>query len=137
VPEKITISGLREFQAALRDVDAGMPKLIRNVGNEAAGVVIDYARPRIPSRSGRARASVKLRSTQRAVRVAVGGSKAPYFPWLDFGGQGRVKGRPAARPFLSEGRYIYQGLRVKRDEVTEIMSRGLTELARQAGLEVT
>jgi hypothetical protein len=135
--DKIQVQGLREFQKALKDMDAGLPKMMRLVFNEAAGVVVDYAKPRIPNVTGRARASVKLRSTQRAVRIAVGGSKAPWFPWLDFGGQGRVKGRPVHRPFLKEGRYIYAGLRVKRDEVTQIMSTGLTELAKTAGLEVS
>lgn len=137
MPDRIKVTGLREFQAALRAMDAGLPKQLRLVLNDAAGVVVDYARPRIPSRTGRARGSVKLRSSQREVRVAVGGARAPYFPWLDFGGEGRRKGRPPARPFLTDGRYIYQGLRVKRNDVTEIMTRGLADLARQAGLEVT
>lgn len=134
---KITITGLREFQRALKAADAGLPKRIRLVANEAAGVVIDYARPHIPTRSGRARASLKLRSTQRAARIATGGSKAPYEPWLDFGGEGKRKGRPPARPFLKHGRFVYAALDVKRAEVTEIMSKGLTELAREAGLDVT
>jgi hypothetical protein len=58
-------------------------------------------------------------------------------PWLDFGGEGRHKGRPPARPFIREGRYTYVGLRVHRQDITDLMSVGLTELARTAGLEVT
>jgi hypothetical protein len=137
MPEKITISGLREFQKALRDMDAGMPKMLRLVLNDATGVVIDYARPRIPSNTGAARASLKTRSSQREARVAIGGNRAPWVPWLDFGGEGKRKGRPPARPFLRDGRFVYQGLKVKRAEVTEIMSAGLTELAKTAGLDVT
>jgi hypothetical protein len=137
VAEKITIAGLREFQRALKTMDTGLPKMLRVVLNEATGVVIDWARPRIPQRTGRARASLKARSSQRAARVAIGGNRAPYVPWLDFGGEGRVKGRPAARPFIKDGRYLYQGLKVKRAEVTDMMAAGLAQLAREAGLEVS
>lgn len=137
MPEKITVTGLREFQQAVKAMDAGLPKTMRLVFNDAAGLVIDWARPRIPSKTGRARASLKARSSQREARVSIGGNRAAWVPWLDFGGEGRIKGRPAARPFIKDGRYVYQGLKVKRTEVTEIMSAGLTQLAREAGLEVT
>jgi hypothetical protein len=135
--EQIKVTGLREFQAALKAMDRDLPKQMRLALNEAATVVIDYAKPRMPSRTGRARASVKARSSQRASRVAIGGNRAAWVPWLDFGGEGRRKGRPPARPFIREGRYLYAGLRVKRDDVTRIMSEALTRLAKDAGLEVT
>lgn len=135
--DKIQITGLREFQAALKAMDRNLPKQLRLALNEAGQVVIDYAVPHMPSRTGRARRSVKARSTQRTSRVAIGGARAAWVPWLDFGGEGRRKGRPAARPFIREGRYLYVGLRVKRDEVTRIMSEALTRLAKDAGLEVT
>lgn len=135
--DRIKVTGLREFQSALRAMDSGLPKSLRLVLNDAVGEIIDYAQPRMPRKSGAAVGSLKARSSQRAARIAMGGRKAPYAAWLDFGGQGRVKGRPAPREFIKEGRYVYQGLKVRRTEITEIMSRGLTELAQQAGLEVT
>jgi hypothetical protein len=134
---KIEVQGLREFQRALRDMDAALPKQLRVALNEASGVVIDYARPRFPRVSGRAAASLKARSSQREARVAMGGRAAPYAPWLDFGGQGRVKGRPPRREFHKSGRYVYKGLEVKRGEVTQILSDALTDLARTAGLTVS
>lgn len=134
---KITITGIREFQKALRAADANLPKQMRLVLNEAGKLIVDYDQAHMPNRTGRARGSVKVRSSQRAARVAVGGSKAPYVPWLDFGGEGRRKGRPPARPFLKAGRYTYVGLKIHRDDITEVMSAGLTELARSAGLDVT
>jgi hypothetical protein len=137
MPEQVSVTGLREFQRQLRDMDAALPKRIRLVMNEAAQVVIEYARPRIPRRTGRAAGSIKARSTQRTAGVAIGGRRAGYYPWLDFGGQGKRKGRPPARPFIKEGRYLYPALRVKRDELTEIMSSGLAGLAKDAGLEVS
>jgi hypothetical protein len=135
--DRVQITGLREFQKALKQADANLPKMLRVVLNDTSNVLIDYTRPRIPSRTGRARASLKARSSQRAVRIAVGGTKAPWYPWLDFGGEGRHRGRPTPRPFLKAGRYLYPGLAVKREEITAKMSAGLVDLAKSAGLDVT
>lgn len=134
---KIEVTGLRDFQRQLRAMDAGLPKQLRLALNAAAEEIIDYAEPRFPRRTGAAAASLKARSSQRVARIALGGRRAPYAPWLDFGGQGRVKGRPPARPFIKSGRYVYKGLEVRRDRVTDIMSTALAQLARDAGLEVT
>lgn len=134
---KIQVTGLREFQRQLKAMDAGLPKQLRLALNEAAQEIIDYAQPRIPRKTGRAAASLKARSTQRVARVGLGGNRAPWAPWLEFGGEGRVRGRPPKRPFIKSGRYVYKGLEVKRDRVTEIMSEALTQLAKDAGLEVT
>jgi hypothetical protein len=135
--DMIKIEGIKEFQAALREMDRDLPKQLRLIFNDAVGLVIDWARPRIPSRTGRARASLKAKSGQREARASIGGNRAPYMPWLDFGGQGRAPGRPAARPFIRKGRYLYAGLDAKREDVTEVMSRGMTALAESAGLEST
>lgn len=135
--DRIRIDGLKEFQRALKDMDRDLPKQMRVVFNDAMGLVIDWATPRVPTRTGRARASVKAKSGQREARIGIGGRRAPYMPWLDFGGEGRRPGRPAARPFIRKGRYLYAGLDAKHDQVTEVMSRGLTRLAESAGLEST
>lgn len=135
--ETIKINGLREFQKALRQLDADMPKLLRVTFNGATKLVIDYAAGHMPRRSGDAINSLKPRSSQREARIALGGRRAPYAAWLDFGGEGRIKGRPASRPFIKDGRYVYKGLAVHRDEITELMSKGLADVAREAGLEVT
>lgn len=134
---EIQVDGLRQLQAALRSMDTDLPKMMRTVNNQAASLVIDYARPRMPSKSGAARASLKARSSQREARIAMGGRKAPYAPWLDFGGQGRRAGRPPARPFIREGRYVYAALRARRADIIEVMAAGMTDLAKSAGLEVT
>lgn len=134
---KITTTGLKEFQKALRQMDADLPKMLRLIFNEAGQLIVDYDQAHMPSRTGRARASVKARSTQRAGQVAIGGNRAPYVPWLDFGGEGKRKGRPAARAFLTEGRYTYRGLRVHQEDITSLMQKGLNDLAATAGLEVS
>ena len=135
MPERIRIDGLREFQKALKDMDRDLPKKLRVALNSAAQLVIDYAAPKIPRRSGAAAASLKVRSSQRQARVAAGGRRAPQFPWLDFGGDGG-RDKKNKRPFLTEGRYIYPGLRKNHDTITKQLEVALTELATGAGLEV-
>jgi hypothetical protein len=135
--DRIRIDGLKEFQASLRAMDRDLPKQLRVIFNDAMGLIIDWASPRMPSRTGAARRSLKGRSGQRDAKIAMGGRRAAYTPWLDFGGEGKRPGRPAARPFIRKGRYIYAGLDAKHDEVTEVMSRGMTKLAEDAGLEST
>jgi hypothetical protein len=132
---RIEVKGLREFQTQLRKMDSDLPKQLRVALNEASQLVIDYASPRMPKRTGKARASLKARSSQREARIALGGRKAPYAAWLDFGGKGK-HGRPAPRPYIKEGRYVYKGLAVKRAEVIDVMSNAITAVARGAGLEV-
>lgn len=132
----IEVTGLRELRASLKQADAMLPRQIRIALNKASELVISYAQPRVPRRSGRAAASLKVRSSQTQARIAAGGTKAPYYPWLDFGGAVGPN-KSVKRPFYSEGRYIYPGLRKNRDEITQVMSDALTELARNAGFEVT
>ncbi|HET6344615.1 MAG TPA: HK97 gp10 family phage protein [Myxococcota bacterium] len=132
----IDISGIRDFQRQLRQIDPGMPKMLRTVHNGAADLVVTNARPKVARRTGAAAASLKARSNQREGRVAAGGRKAPYYPWLDFGGSvgpdDSVK-----RPFYTEGRYVYPTVREQSAEIERVMSDGLIELAAGAGLEVT
>lgn len=133
--DAIRITGLAEFSRNLKKLDADLPKALRVALNEAADVVVDYARPRIPKRSGRAQRSLKARSTRTEVRVSAGGNRAPYYPWLDFGG--RVgRNRSVQRPFLKEGRYIYAGYFAKRKEFTEVLEAALLKTAEAAGVAV-
>jgi hypothetical protein len=67
--------------------------------------------------------------------VAVGGKKAPYFPWLDFGGQGRAKGRPAPRPFINGGRYVYPTLDDIRPEIGLALQDAISAVISGVGLE--
>ena len=133
--DAVKIEGLREFQRGLKDMDRDLPKALRLAFNSAADVIVSDARPRVPSRTGRARASVVARSTQTKARVEGGGRKAPYYPWLDFGG--RLPSGPR-RPFIGRtGRYIYHAFFRRRDEFTADLSDRLVDVARSAGIEVT
>jgi hypothetical protein len=131
----VDVKGLKEFNRSLKSLDSDLPKATRIALNGCSDFLIAKTRPQIPRRSGRAANSLKAKSTRTSVRIGVGGRTAPYYPWLDFGG--RVgRGRSVARPFYSEGRYLYPTLRRNRDEFTKIMQGAILEVARGAGLEV-
>lgn len=135
--DAIKIDGLAQFSRDLKKLDSDLPKALRVALNSAAGLVVDQARPGIPKRSGKAARSVRAKSTRTAARVAGGGARVPYYPWLDFGG--RVgKGRSVVRPFKKDGRYIYHayfGLK-RTGEFQEVLTGALLDVARQAGIGV-
>lgn len=131
---KVEVGGLAKLSRGLKAVDAGAPKELRIALNSAADLLIEHVRPKIPSVTGAARRSLVARSTRTSARIAVGGKKAPYFPWLDFGGQGRVKGRPAPREFIREGRYVYPTLRQVRPLIEQQLLDAISAVIANAGL---
>lgn len=134
----VKVDGLREFRRGLKDLDKGLPKVLRLAFNDAVNIVVDDAQPRVPRRSGRAAGSVKAASTQSAAKIKAGGNRVPYFPWLDFGGKRRGRGGGVAeRPFKKVGRYIWHSFAKNRNRIIETTEQGLVDVARRAGLEVT
>lgn len=133
--DPIQIEGLKEFSRNLKKLDAELPKALRVAFNAAADIVVTDARAGIPSKSGKARRSVKARSTRTAARVVGGGKSAPYYPWLDFGGRvGRKKS--IRRPFLSEGRYVYRAFYDNKQKFSDALEAALLDVVKQAGIEV-
>lgn len=131
----IRIDGLDAYVRNLRKLNNDVPKALRVAFNEAADIVITAAKPGVPRRSGKAVGSIKARSTRTSVRVVEGGNRAPYMPWLDFGGKtGRLK--RTKRPFIKGGRYLYPALAEKTDEITAALQDALIQAARDAGIEV-
>lgn len=134
--EPIRIQGLSQFSKNLRKIDSELPKSLRVAMNEGAQIVVDEAVPRIPRVTGAAARSVKARSTRTATRIAAGSKRVGYFPWLDFGGEGRIKGRPAKRPFIKEGRYLWASYGDRRDDVAAALERALLATVAAAGVDV-
>jgi hypothetical protein len=133
--EAVRVEGLKEFVRGLKQIDRGLAKAVRLAFNDAADVIVSDARGRVPSRSGRAKGSVKAKSTQTKARISGGGNRAPYYPWLDFGG--RVGRRNSVkRPFLKDGRYIYAAYNQHKGEFVETMAKNLADVARQAGIDM-
>lgn len=132
----VRIEGLAELRKSLKSLDADQAKGLRLDLNEAAGIVVRVARPRVPTRTGAAAGSIKVSSTQGQARVAAGGNKAPYYPWLDYGGRtGRKKAN--VRRFERHGRYLYPAYWSQAENITRLLSKKLAERIRGAGLEST
>lgn len=134
---KIQVDGLRQFTRALKQLDTDLPKMVRIALNDAAQLVIDEALPHVPKRTGKAARSMRGQSTRNAVRVTEGGNRAPYMPWLDFGGRvGRKKA--TRRAFSPDGRFLYPAYFRLRDDgsFVDVMSEALVDVARSAGVEI-
>lgn len=132
MPAEYYIHGLKEYKAALRQIDKQLGGELRKGLNEVAQVVVDAARPKVPRRTGRARDSMKAGSSQNAAQIKVGGTKAEYYPWLDFGGAvGRNKS--IKRPFIKKGRYVYPAADAKHDAIVDKLEDVLGVLTRKAG----
>lgn len=133
--DAIKIVGLSEFTRNLKKLDTDLPKALRVAFNGCADVVVQDARRSIPTKSGKAKASVVARSTASASRIVGGSKRVPYYPWLDFGG--RVgKNRSVKRPFIKHGRYIYNSYFDNQARYAELVEKALLDVARQAGIEV-
>lgn len=133
----IKIKGLKEFQKAIKSADSELPKVLRQVLNTAADSITNEAKSRVPVRSGRAMRSLKSKSTQTMARVGGGGARAPYYPWLDFGGS-VGKGGSVRRPLKKRGRYLYYAYFKQRDsgKFEKLLEDGLRDVARRAGMEL-
>lgn len=135
IVDAVEIVGFAQLRKALRALGSEGPKALRIASNEAAQLVVDTARAGMPSRSGKARASVKVRSTQTAARVTEGGNRAPYVPWLDYGGKvGR--NNTAKRVFIADGRYVYPAYRERKAEFEPLIRESVVRIAADAGLDL-
>jgi hypothetical protein len=135
VERRIAVTGLSALNRGLRALDSEAPKQLRVALNSAAQLLVDEARPEVPADTGAARRSMVARSTRTAARVAVGGKKAPYYPWLDFGGAGKAPGRPAPRPYYPDGRYVYPTLARIRPRIERQLGEALSAVVAGAGLQ--
>lgn len=132
---KVQVKGLKELNRALKAVDKEAPKGIRVALNGCSELLIRETKPLIPRRTGRAAGSLKASSTRGEVRIKVGGPRAAYYPWLDFGGRVGVK-KSVIRPFIQEGRYLYPTLRKNRAKFEALLGSSLADVAKRAGLDV-
>lgn len=130
---RIGIQGLAQFSRSLRKLDSEAPKQLRLALNEAANLLADKTRPKVPFRTGAARGSIRAGSTRTSARVTVGGRKAPYFPWLDFGGK-TGKNKSAIRPFFKDGRYVFITLGEVSPEIQDSLAKALEAVIENVGL---
>ncbi len=131
----VRISGLDTFVNNVRKLDPNAAKELRKGLRLSGAFLVKTTRIKIPKRTGKAARSITTRSTQRSVSIIYGGDRAPYYPWLDFGGKTGIRDS-VVRPFVKEGRYIYPTLKKMRPEIEGILTLALRKAARDSGLDV-
>lgn len=139
----VKVSGLREVVAAMKQADADIPKRLREYLLPIARMVASGASAKVERDTGAAAGSLTARAGQRGASVAFGGSSAPHYPWLDFGGsvgRGHRPGVPwsgsVRRDFIKGGRYVYPTIEEHREEIGEAVLDAVARAATDAGLEV-
>lgn len=155
----IKIDGLADLQRAMKSLPPSVRKEFNREMRAIAGEVVAKVRDEMDasyqatevltgrkSRStGKAQASVKPSLQGGYVSVRAGGSSAPYYPWLDFGGDrrrhnswstsGRVGEKSAnERPFYREGRWIYPTIARIRPTIYAKAMAVVERAKKQAGL---
>lgn len=133
--EPIRIHGLKDLQAALKAADGESQKQLRVAMNKAAEIVVDDARRRVPSRTGRLRASYRAQSGQRDAKVVAGSTRVPYAGWMEWGGSvGRNKS--VKRPRVSESRYMGAAFKANYKTIVARLEEAIVDVARNAGFDV-
>lgn len=137
----IRVEGLAELRRALTrlgDIEARGD--LRDGLKEAAGIVAREARSRVPSRTGRAAASVRPVAGGNKAYVAGGKKAVPYYGWLDFGSRTpRMGNARSVGPWTgsgkgpSKGRFIYPALDAKERQVVDAVGDSVMVAARKAG----
>lgn len=140
-PMHVEVTGLRDVQAALARVDREAPDMLKRVFKDIAANTVAEATSRVPRVTGAAARSYRARGTRRGASVAMGGPKAPYTPWLDWGGSTKVdpnegpQGR-VYRPFVAKGRYLYPHLVENLDHIQERTAAAIDDVLRRYGMVV-
>lgn len=141
---QVEVRGIRELATAFKKIDSDLPDEFKVAFLGIAERVVSKAQSGVPTISGRAAGSIKPRATTRGASVAFGGTAAPYFPWLDFGGttgrgHGTGGGGSIMRPWLGrpngEGRYVYPAISSERDNTAAAAEKAVTDVAARAGFE--
>ena len=130
----VKVTGVAEFNAALRRADKAAKEKLQAAGREAAGLVASFAEGRIERLSGAAARSIRILSATGATKVSGGDTNTPYFAWLDFGGRvGRKKS--VRRRFIKSGRYIVPGYAENQEKINEILTNAVRAAFEQSGIQ--
>lgn len=132
---RVVVTGLRELNKALKAADQEAADAMKAAMKLIAEGVAGDVRGRVPRLTGKAAASYKPRGGVKGAAIAFGGSKAPYAPWLDFGGAvGRRKS--VRRPVVSGGRYLYPAIADNMSDVQEKVAKAISDITGQYGFRV-
>ena len=135
----VYVSNLAEVRKYLRKIH---PDLVPILRDDLKTAIIQNTLPailrKIPSKSNRARFTVKARSGGNTLYVLAGGnsSAAPYFGWLDFGGtlknRGPGRNQTIVRPIIKRGRYVYPGILETQNRLVEAAGKAVDKAVQSA-----
>lgn len=134
----LRVEGLDEVIAAMDEAGGNLGDVVHDVEMELADRIVDGARGSVRSKSGAARGSIRSASKgPERVEISGGGSRAPYFGWLDFGGGVGVNDS-VQRPYRRRGRYVWLEYFDLDDggDVEQLMDDELVDVVERAGLDV-
>lgn len=143
---EVKVTGLRELARGFKQIESGLDRELKTEFHQIAVAVVKGVQQRMPHSTGRAQRSVKPRSSTRGAAIAAGGTAAPYYPWLDFGGSvgrghkpgvawsGAVKRDWTGKPG-GDGRYLYPAISDMRDETAEAALDAVERAAKRANFE--
>lgn len=129
----VQVDGLRELRRSLRQAqDLEDLRDLRDGLKDAANIVARDAQGRVPSRTGRARDSIRATAGGNTAYVKGGKARVPYYGWLDFGSRTPNRGNSrSVGPWSGSGkgpnggRFIYPAIDAKRDEVVELVAEAV------------
>jgi len=135
----VYVSNLAEVRKYLRKIH---PDLVPVLREDLKSAIITNTLPaiirRVPTKSNRARFTVKARAGGNTLYVLAGGksSAAPYFGWLDFGGslknRGPGRNQTIIRPIIQRGRYVYPGILETQNRLVEAAGRAVDKAVQSA-----
>lgn len=131
------VQGLAELNRALSQIDPQLRKNLNKRMRTIAAKVRDAVRREMPSRSGRARMSVRAGVSVNGAYIVSGKQETPYVPWLDFGGTLRPVGKrrnTQRRPVIHGGRYLYPTIERLAPQTREAARQALEETKNELGL---
>lgn len=131
---------------AFKQLDTELPKELRREFKAIAEMVAGRIRGKVPRRTGAAASSVTTRAGSTGAGIAFGGSKAPYFPWLDFGGsvgRGHRPGSAWSGAIRREwegiprgsGRYVYPTIAESKGDIGAAADEAIRRVARRADFD--
>lgn len=135
----VSVEGLTELRKAL-GVIGGKPlqknfrlRIVR-VGDS---VLVPAIRAKMPSKTGRARSTVKAGASGNTAYVQEGNRATPYPGWLDWGGTLKPTGgrkNTITRQRVPGGRYVYPTVREKQGAIVAASVDAFNDTARELGL---
>jgi len=131
--DPVSPEGIESLRTALKGLSANLNDSLREAFRDQALMIARNAQGLVPVRSGHAKASIGVDVINDEVTLIAGGARAPYFGWLEFGGQANH----AKRPFVKGGRYLGKATDAAIGDIEFACLAAVIEGTRREGLDGT